>query len=103
MGTHWYQFLKRQRGRLPLLHKAQTDIIGKAKNRWKDVEVRVGRLKASLAAKKGVKGRSTFDYDSPGATNMIRRGEFNAERRRKGRPPAALRRTRPRSPRHWRT
>ena len=59
-----------------LLHKAQTDIIGKAKNRWKDVEVRVGRLKASLAAKKGVKGRSTFDYDSPGATNMIRRGEF---------------------------
>ena len=59
-----------------LLRKAQTDIIGKAKNRWKDVEVRVDRLKVSLAAKKGVKGRSTFDYDSPGATNMIRRGEF---------------------------
>ena len=63
-----------------LLRKAQTDIIGKARNRWKDVEVRVDRLKASLEAKKGVKGRSTFDYDSPAATNMIRRGEFKGLR-----------------------
>jgi hypothetical protein len=63
-----------------LLRKAQTDIIGKAKNRWKDVEVRVDRLKASLEATKGVKGRRAFNYDSPAATKMIRRGEFKGLR-----------------------